>query len=181
MTAGLRGRAEVDRRQIPHRVSVPLVLVELRLLEDVVAAGLPLQLLKHQVVGRGELIVLVVLNEDYRLGVEVRVLGRDEGVPVRVLDVPLHHGQRLVDYRDRVLAHHDALDVRGLHLVEPVVRSDVFGRISSLRICVQYFLNQILAISRYKARYQIIAIEDFLVQLIGVRILEGQVPAGHGV
>lgn len=47
-----------------------LTLISLYLLEDIVTACLPLKLLKHEIVSRGDLVVLVVLNISHCLTIE---------------------------------------------------------------------------------------------------------------
>ena len=144
--------------KVAGRVEVPL-LVPHDLFEKVVAAGLTLAFLEQEVVCRSNLVVFVVLNVRHSL-VQVAV-GRNPTGREAVLDLR----EELVDHGDSVLADHDAIHFIGLDLVVPLVISYVREGHPCCRICVQNFLDQILAGFANEPWDQEIAVKNLLVEL----------------
>lgn len=129
---------ERDVVQVVGRVEVTF-LVSHDLLEEVVAAGLSLLSLQQQIVSGGDLVVLIVLDVRHRL-VEVAVIRGDARCVETVLDL----AKKLFDHRHPVLANHDALHFRWLHLVVPLVVADVFHSEALGGIGVEDLLDEVL-------------------------------------
>ena len=117
-----------------------LALVEGDLFEDVVLVGLALLLFHKQVVGGGNLVVLVVLHEGGRL------------LEVLTLEVLLEALDLLTDDWNPVFPHDDALHLHTPNFSVPVMVTYIRNLKPFVRICLQNFLDQLLVLRRYKAR-----------------------------
>ena len=113
--------------------------------------------------------MLVVLNISYRLL---------EGV---LAELVLQLEQNLLNDRDSIFPHNDPVHLILLHLLEPVVIPYILNSEASGWVCVQDLLDQVLAVLGDETRDEVVAVEDFFVQLIGIRIFEGKIPARHRV
>ena len=146
-----------------------LSLFESYLLEDVVLARLPLLLLHQQVVGRGDLVVLVVLHVRGRL---VQLL------PAEVRPQVL---QLLRDHWDAVLTHYYPIHLHAPALTVPVVRPYVLYAKPLGWVGLEYFLHDIFVEGRYETGDLVVAGKDLFVKLVRVGVFKGKVAAGHGV
>jgi len=61
------------------------------------------------------------------------------------------------------------------------MRSDILNRKPLVGVCLQNFLYKLFIAWRNKPRNEIVAGEDLFVKLIGIRIFEWQITAGHCV
>ena len=168
--------SKIDSWEVPNTICIAFCLVQEDLLKYVIPPGLPLHLLQHQIVCRCDLIVLVVLYKDRCLVEEVWISHWKKGViPDLSRWVPhiSHHGEKsLIDDWNRILAHNDTLKVRWLWLIKPVMRPDVFNSITCRWVGVQDLFYQILAVCGNEAWYQIVTIQDLLIEFVSVRILK---------
>lgn len=106
-----------------------LPLVEGHLLEHVVLVGVALLLFHEEVVGGGDLVVLVVLDKGGRL------------LQVLALKVVLQALDLLVDHGNAVLANDDSLHLHAPDLVVPVVVAYISYLKPLVRISLQDLLN----------------------------------------
>lgn len=160
--------------KIGGRVEVTLFVVH-DLLEEHVPAGLTLLPLEQQVVRRRDLVVLVVLDVGDSLG--QLAVGANAGRCKAVVDFR----KILLQDGHAVLADDDALELAGLDLTEPLVVADVLRSEALGRVGVQNLLDQVATRLGDDAGDQVVAVQYFLVQLAGVRVLEWQVAARHRV
>lgn len=83
--------------------------------------------------------------------------------------------------RNRIGPHEDAVHLYAIDELVPRVVPDLRSFRPRLGVDVKYFLDHILALGRDEARYQIVAVEYFLIELACVRVFERQISADHGV
>lgn len=62
----------------------------------------------------------------------------------------------------------------------PLVRRDVLRGVARLRVHVEYFLDELSAVVANPVGNFELAVNDLLVEYVGVLVLEGQVAADHG-
>lgn len=159
----------LDQLVLDHPLDV--LRVVLRDISDAFVSGAD-EALESEVVARGERVVLVRL--DQAAGVLARAL--IERILFKdYLELAEVDGDRVLpDYDARVVF--DVFD-----LAEPGVGADVRRGEALGRVRVQDPLHQVAAVVAHELRDRVIRIEDLLVEHVGLRVLERQVAADHGV
>ena len=159
----------LDQLVLDHPLDV--LRVVLRDISDAFVSGAD-EALESQVVARGERVVLVGLDQAASVlsrALVERILFKD--------DLELAE----VDW-DWVLPDYDAWVVFDVFdLTEPGVGTYVRCSEALGRVCIQDPLHQVAAVVAHELRDRVIRIEDLLVEHIGLRVLERQVAADHGV
>lgn len=133
-----------------------------------------LQFLNQQVVSRSHLVVFVVQNVSNVLLVTLssKLLGQLR--------------KYLIYYWYFILADNYAMELSffilgRFDLLKPIMVSDALDSYSTLRVSVQDLLDKVFAVRRDKAWQQIVAGQNLLVKLIGIRIFKGQIATRHRV
>lgn len=123
--------------------------------------------------------MLIVLDVNNGFVVKLRIV-RVRNIPVK-RDISDHCLNSLIDYWNIVFSYSDTLILNSFDLVEPIMSSYVLDCVPLYWVSIQNLLDQVLAVTGDKPWYQIVAVEYLLVQLIGVRIFEGQIATGHRI
>ena len=128
---------QCDVIQVACTVEISL-FVPHNLLKEVITASLSLLFLKQQVVCRGNLVMLVILNIRYSL-CQVAV-GADSGGIETVLDF----AEKFFNNGDSIFTDHNSFHFIGFHLTVPLMISNICDCKSFNWVSIQNFLNQFL-------------------------------------
>lgn len=140
------GRTKVHDRKVTSTDRI-LLFIPLNFFENEVSRPtyFSFHLFQYEVICRCDLIMLIILNVDHCL---------IEKVPFTFISylfshshISNHFGQCVFDYWNIIFANHYPFHFRRFDLIVPIMCLDIFDCVSGLRVSVQNFLNQILAIA----------------------------------
>ena len=145
------------------------------LFKQIISSCLSLLLFQQQIISTGYLIMLIILYISNSL-IKITIwLNLTSNETIR------YFTKELFDDRDSVFTDYYAFYFVGFYLVVPFVVTDFWDGYAFSWVCVQNFLNQILARLGNKPRYKIITIKNLFIKFTSIRIFKRQVSTCHSI